>query len=123
MHTYKYNNKHLDTSSNTPRELTCVVYLNPNWVPSHGGEMRVYPFPHEAVDVPPVFDRMILFCSHQMMHRVCVSHAERYVFSLWFGGDINNKTVFPTRPLLSAGEAEGKGENMFPCPYPCLCAW
>jgi Rps23 Pro-64 3,4-dihydroxylase Tpa1-like proline 4-hydroxylase len=33
------------------------VYLNSEWKEGHGGELRVYPFPHESIDVPPLNDR------------------------------------------------------------------
>lgn len=45
------------------RVLTCLVYLNPLWRPSHGGQLRLYPFAGRPVDVEPINDRMVLFWS------------------------------------------------------------
>jgi Rps23 Pro-64 3,4-dihydroxylase Tpa1-like proline 4-hydroxylase len=94
---------HLDTPGGPcPRELTCVVYLNPDWVTSHGGELRVYPFPYEAVDIPPLFDRMVLFCSRQLLHRILPNSHPRFVLSLWFGG---KNVLFPSRPIIASDAA------------------
>jgi Rps23 Pro-64 3,4-dihydroxylase Tpa1-like proline 4-hydroxylase len=51
------------------RRVTAVVYLNPDWTPGHGGEMRLYPFPEPVVDVEPRHDRMLLFAATRMLHR------------------------------------------------------
>lgn len=46
---------------------------------------------------------MVLFCSHQLLHRILPSHAPRFVFSLWFSGAPH---VFPSRPVrASAAES------------------
>lgn len=80
---------HYDTSTATSdRELTLVLYLNPLWTADDHGEVRLLPFPFAPVDVPPLFDRFVVFCSHTMLHRVLPSYARsRYCLSLWFGGE------------------------------------
>jgi hypothetical protein len=80
---------HYDTTTKTSdRELTLVLYLNPLWNAEHGGEVRLLPFPFSPVDVAPVFDRSVLFCSHTMLHRVLPSHARaRHCLSMWFSGE------------------------------------
>jgi len=89
---------HYDTSTGSARELTAILYLNDEWTPEDGGELRLCPFPFENVDIPPVFNRLALFNSHQMLHRVMPSHAkERYALSLWFGTTSGTKESFPNR--------------------------
>ena len=61
---------HFDTAVTTGRELTAILYLNEDWMPTHGGELRIYPFPYEHHDIAPRSDRFLLFCSHQMLHRI-----------------------------------------------------
>ena len=32
-------------------------------------QLRLYPFPHDAVDIAPVCDRVVMFPSTTMLHR------------------------------------------------------
>lgn len=85
---------HIDTSpSVSHRQLTALLYLNPNWKKEDGGELRFYPFPYSHLDIEPVFDRLVFFCSHQMLHRVLPSKAPRYCLTIWFSG--TNPIPFP----------------------------
>lgn len=83
------------------RVLTAIVYLNPSWVPGHGGELVLRPFLRRAVVVPPLMDRLVLFRSDRVLHRVLPARAVRYCCSIWFDGadgavnrddDVNLKT-------------------------------
>eukprot|EP00879_Flechtneria_rotunda_P028831 GHRR01031061.1.p1 GENE.GHRR01031061.1~~GHRR01031061.1.p1 ORF type:complete len:400 (+),score=113.92 GHRR01031061.1:185-1384(+) len=65
------------------RRVTVIFYLNKDWQPSHGGQLRLYPFPAPAVDIEPVNDRLLLFSSTRMLHRVLPSHAPRCCFTVW----------------------------------------
>ena len=40
------------------RVVTAILYLNPDWEPSHGGQLQLLPFPLAPVQVDPVFDRL-----------------------------------------------------------------
>ena len=51
------------------RRLTAILYLNPDWRPAHGGQLRLYPPFAPSVDVEPWHDRMVLFFSNRMLHR------------------------------------------------------
>eukprot|EP01052_Picozoa_sp_SAG31_P013990 SAG31_NODE_855_length_11461_cov_5.496215_10_plen_252_part_00 len=54
---------HYDTSSAiSNRAVTALIYLNPDWTESHGGHLRLYPFPLEPTNVQPIFDRMAGKC-------------------------------------------------------------
>lgn len=68
--------------------------LNEDWAPSHGGELRLFPFPLAAADVAPRVGRLALFCSHALLHRVLPARAPRCVLSLWFAGA---PEAFPSR--------------------------
>ncbi|KAK7253835.1 hypothetical protein SO694_00002732 [Aureococcus anophagefferens] len=59
------------------RVVTCIVYLNPDWAPGHGGELRLVPFPYAAATVDPRFDRLALFSSPDLLHRVLPSARAR----------------------------------------------
>ena len=66
------------------RIITAIWYLNPDWAPGDGGELKVYPFPLcSPILIPPLHDRMVLFSSAKMLHRVLPSLKDRYCFTIW----------------------------------------
>eukprot|EP00878_Enallax_costatus_P041821 GHUV01048715.1.p1 GENE.GHUV01048715.1~~GHUV01048715.1.p1 ORF type:complete len:312 (+),score=59.69 GHUV01048715.1:317-1252(+) len=65
------------------RRVTAIFYLNENWKPGHGGQLRLYPFPAPPVDIPPVADRLVLFSTTRMLHRVLPSTVPRSCFTIW----------------------------------------
>jgi hypothetical protein len=50
-------------------QVTAIFYLNSHWQPSHGGLLRLYPFPAPPVDIQPLQDRLVLFATSRMLHR------------------------------------------------------
>ena len=66
------------------RVVTAVLYLNPDWSESHGGHLQLVPFPERPVDVAPLFDRLVLFASHDTLHRALPSQSVRFCVTLWF---------------------------------------
>lgn len=74
------------------RMLTMALYLCPDWQPAAGGELVVMPFLKPQVVVPPRFNRLVLFSSDRMLHRVlpaCPSSVRR-CFTVWFDSDATN---------------------------------
>lgn len=69
------------------RKVTCLLYLNGNWKKSDGGEVQLFPFLQQSIIVAPKMDRMVLFQSDLMLHRVLPSNAERYVLTIWLDGN------------------------------------
>ncbi|KAF8068329.1 EGLN3 [Scenedesmus sp. PABB004] len=65
------------------RRVTAILYLNANWRPEHGGQLRLYPFPAPPLDVEPLADRLVLFSSTRMLHRVLPSAAPRSCLTVW----------------------------------------
>ncbi|KAH7487897.1 hypothetical protein KRP22_013402 [Phytophthora ramorum] len=68
------------------RKVTCLLYLNEGWKEGDGGEVQLFPFLQQPVTVAPKMDRVVLFQSDWMLHRVLPSHAERYVLTIWLDG-------------------------------------
>ncbi|ETL33157.1 hypothetical protein L916_14337 [Phytophthora nicotianae] len=68
------------------RKVTCLLYLNDGWEQGDGGEVQLFPFLQQPVTVAPKMDRVVLFQSDCMLHRVLPSHAERYVLTIWLDG-------------------------------------
>lgn len=77
---------HFDTDPRVDsRKLTGVLYLNPSWSSAtDGGALRLYPFPHSAIDVSPIDERLVLFDSSRMLHRVLPSKLRRVCISVWW---------------------------------------
>lgn len=75
---------HLDSDESVDsRRVSAIVYLNPMWKEGDGGELRLYPSWDNFLDIQPVNDRLVLFPSCRMPHRVMPSRAERYCFTIW----------------------------------------
>ena len=51
------------------RRITAILYLNPDWQSGDGGELKLYPWPHEPVTVEPLNNRLLLFSTCRMLHR------------------------------------------------------
>ena len=66
------------------RVITAVLYLNPDWSDADGGHLQLVPFPERPVDVAPRFDRLVLFASHDTLHRALPSQNVRFCVTLWF---------------------------------------
>ena len=69
------------------RLVTAILYLNPDWVRADGGELVVCPFPHASATFAPVFDRLVLFSSSDVAHRVLPSTTPRCCLTMWFYED------------------------------------
>lgn len=79
---------HSDSDSDVDkRQISAIVYLNEDWKKGDGGELRIYPFPFPHVDIEPLYGRMVLFSSPNILHRVLPSNKERYCFTIWFYGN------------------------------------
>lgn len=69
------------------RRVTAVVYLNPDWGPEHGGELRLFDDSagaEEATDVAPSGGRCIVFLADRVEHEVLASYARRYAVTAWY---------------------------------------
>ena len=70
------------------RALTCILYLNPDWRPGHGGELTLYPFLSRTPSrsIAPLHNRLVVFRSNTMLHRVEQCHAPRFCITIWIDG-------------------------------------
>lgn len=65
------------------RVVSMVAYLNPDWRPGDGGELRLY-LPDGGHEVAPRFGRVALFLSAEVEHEVLPTRADRYSIAGWF---------------------------------------
>lgn len=76
--------KHLDRfSTSDERSISCVLYLNPNWQPLDGGQLRIY-LDEKFVDIPPVAGTMVIFRSDTLWHEVLPSTRPRWSLTGWY---------------------------------------
>jgi len=76
--------RHLDRSAQgAERVVSVVLYLNPGWTASQGGELLLYPAGGE-IRVEPIAGRLVAFLSEQIEHEVCVSQVMRRSLTGWF---------------------------------------
>lgn len=72
------------------RQLTFIVYLNSNWQPGDGGELLLWPFLGSKVTIAPKMNRVVLFRSDLVLHRVQTSLTDRFCFTIWIDGLVTN---------------------------------
>ncbi len=75
--------RHLDQFKDSGnRKISFICYLNRDWQPEHGGELRMY-LPEGIKDVTPTAGKLACFRSDVVEHEVLVSHANRYSLTGW----------------------------------------
>ena len=81
--------RHLDCfRKDDARKVSLVLYLNQDWKPSHGGQLRIYSSSDSRdgshVDVDPVGGTMVCFMSRESEHEVRLNYRPRFSFTGWF---------------------------------------
>lgn len=72
------------------RCLTCLVYLNPSWKEGDGGELELLPFLRAPEIIAPVHDRLVVFRSDRVLHRVRPATRQRFCFTIWIDSEVSN---------------------------------
>ena len=90
--------RHLDVfAHHRERKVSTVLYLNQDWQPGDGGELRLWTTPGAIdgpfVDIEPRFGTLVAFLSEDYFHEVLPTRRERFSVTGWFR----------VRPLTSRG--------------------
>ncbi|MBK8556874.1 MAG: 2OG-Fe(II) oxygenase [Lewinellaceae bacterium] len=64
------------------RKFSLVTYLNEDWIPENGGELRLYVGP-ETVEVTPQGGTAVLFRSDELEHEVMLTQTPRLSIAGW----------------------------------------
>lgn len=80
--------RHLDRfHSEGRRTLSCLLYLNFDWLPQDGGALRLYLRDEEGqerpLDIQPEAGTFVVFRSDTLEHEVLVAHRERISLTGW----------------------------------------
>ncbi|MGH8379778.1 2OG-Fe(II) oxygenase [Pseudomonas sp.] len=77
--------KHLDRfRDNDRRTVSAVIYLNPDWLPDDGGQLRMSLKNGTEHDVQPVGGCLVVFLSGDVPHEVLPARRERLSVTGWF---------------------------------------
>lgn len=66
------------------RTVSVIVYLNADWLPEHGGALRLHPEGLSTQDIWPVGSRIAVFLSADMLHEVLPATRDRMSLTGWF---------------------------------------
>ncbi len=79
--------RHLDQhQGRNLRLITLVLYLNPDWRPEDGGQLRLYPDPEaptQGIDLFPEGGLLVGFRSDTIPHEVLPAQRDRYSLTGW----------------------------------------
>ena len=76
--------KHLDRFRDDDRRVvTCIAYLNEQWLPEQGGELRMYLDDGQTHDVVPQAGTLVVFMSEQWPHEVLPATRDRLSITGW----------------------------------------
>ena len=80
--------KHLDQLiGKAERKVSCILYLNENWQPEDGGQLRMYLDQQDAlkwIDIFPQAGTLVVFLSSDFLHEVLPAKRERISITGWF---------------------------------------
>jgi Rps23 Pro-64 3,4-dihydroxylase Tpa1-like proline 4-hydroxylase len=107
---------HFDTHGKDHRLVTAILYLNPTWQPSDGGKLGLYPFPYANIEVEPINDRLVMFSSLEMLHRVLPANSRRECLTIWIYADSGTMNA-PARFRSIENESEQVLELLLQKPY------
>jgi SM-20-related protein len=78
-----YYKRHLDQfKKDDHRKLSVILYLNPDWLPAHGGSLRMY-LEDDTLDALPIAGRLVCFRSDFIEHEVLPATRERRSITGW----------------------------------------
>jgi SM-20-related protein len=78
-----YYKRHLDQfKKDDHRKLSVICYLNEDWLPAHGGQLRMH-LPDGEQEFLPLAGRLVCFRSDQIEHEVVAATRERLSITGW----------------------------------------
>lgn len=66
------------------RSVSAVLYLNDQWLPQHGGQLRLYLDGERSLDIEPQAGCLVVFRSADLAHEVLPATRERLSLTGWF---------------------------------------
>ena len=69
------------------RVFSLILYLNKDWKPADGGQLRVYNDDGTFYDIQPIHGRVVCFRSDQILHEVLEANKPRISLTGWMRRD------------------------------------
>lgn len=66
------------------RQVSLVLYLNEDWTPAAGGELRIFDAAGGCRDIEPIAGRLVCFLTPGREHAVLPTRRDRLSISGWF---------------------------------------
>jgi SM-20-related protein len=77
--------RHVDQpQGRAQRQVSLVLYLNEEWAPGAGGELRIFDAAGGHRDIEPIAGRLVYFLTPGREHEVLPTQSERLSVSGWF---------------------------------------
>ena len=77
--------RHVDQpQGRTQRRVSVVLYLNEDWTPPSGGELRIFDAADGYRDIEPIAGRLVCFLTPGREHAVLPTNRDRLSVSGWF---------------------------------------
>jgi SM-20-related protein len=77
--------RHVDQpQGRAQRRVSLVLYLNHDWMPATGGELRIFDAADGHRDIEPIAGRLVYFLTPGREHAVLPTQRERLSVSGWF---------------------------------------
>lgn len=77
--------RHLDRfRDDDTRTVTAILYLNDDWQPGNGGELRIHFADGSHRDVPPRAGTLVVFMTDGLEHEVLTTQCQRMTLTTWF---------------------------------------
>ncbi|KAF3996001.1 2OG-Fe(II) oxygenase [Glaciimonas immobilis] len=77
--------QHVDRFNDDDRRVvSSVLYLNQDWLPQHGGALRLHLKGQPPQDVYPLAGSLVIFLSSDMLHEVLPATRPRLSLTGWF---------------------------------------
>jgi SM-20-related protein len=77
--------RHVDQpQGRSQRQVSLVLYLNEDWTPAAGGELRIFDAADPHRDIEPIAGRLVCFLTPGREHAVLPTQRDRLSISGWF---------------------------------------
>jgi len=89
-HLDRFQQSNIKENDQSVRQVSCILYLNQDWLEVDGGCLRLYLNPSNTttnvpyIDIAPLGGRLVLFLSDTFYHEVLRSNKARMSLTGWF---------------------------------------
>ena len=86
-HLDRFKTNKIKSNDQAVRQISCILYLNQNWLEEYGGHLRLYlndDDETEHLDIAPMGGRLVLFLSDTFYHEVLPASRIRKSLTGWF---------------------------------------